>query len=135
LEQLMFDSRDNLPPSEATYGVFESFDRMIRDQAARITPRSASTTWMLVERCPGKVAVLEDLTEREARTRARRTNDDETGWEARVVDLVDPRIPAAETRDQYLVRIETLATALQMLAAGSDWEYATAVCGLRFLAP
>jgi hypothetical protein len=135
LTQLMFDDTDNLPPFEATYGVFGSFDRMIRDQAARITPRAASTTWMLVERCPGRVAVLEDLTERDARTRARRTNGDETEWEGRVVDLMDPRIPVAETRDQYLVRIETLATALQMLAAGTEWEYAAAVCGLRFEAP
>jgi hypothetical protein len=133
--QLMFDPTENLPPFEATYGVFGNFDRMIRDQAARITPRAASTTWMLVERCPGKVAVLEDLTERDARTRALRTNGDETDWEARVVDLMDPRIPAAETRDQYLVRIETLATALQMLAAGAEWQYAGAVCGLRFDAP
>ena len=131
----MSDSTDNLPPFEATYGVFGSFDRMIRDQAARIAPRAASTTWMLVERCRGRVAVLEDLTERDARSRARRTNGDETGWEARVVDLLDPRIPRAETRDQYLVRIETLATALQMLAAGADWAHAGAVCGLRFSAP
>jgi hypothetical protein len=48
---------------------------------------------------------------------------------------MDPRIPVAETRNQYLVRIETLATALQMLAAGCDWEVAGAVCGLGFEAP
>jgi hypothetical protein len=131
----MFDPTDDQLPLEATYGVFGGFDRMIRAQAARVGPRVASTTWMLVERCPGKVAVREDMTERDARAHAQRTNRDETSWDARIVDLMDPRIPVAETRNQYLVRIETLATALQMLAAGCDWEVAGAVCGLGFEAP
>lgn len=132
----MFDPTDDHGSAETTSGLPGRFERAFDVPSVRIRPRlAAATTWMLVERCPGRVAVREDLTERCARTDGRRTNADETAWEARVVDLMDPRIPTAEPRDRYLVRLETLATALQMLAAGAPWEHAGAVCGLRFDAP